>query len=300
MAIDFSITSSISSSGRKTFSAQRINSNEPKFIIGSKTNYDGNSGLFNTTVTSGLVYNPEDYVAEYGFWAYFIYPTAMAESSGSFKCLNTYDRAQFTFSFMQYAAHVPNGDFVKFFKRLLQLPNATDYFPKLVLSNNRINYKATNGTLSPLESDTSSQSLMDYLNPSLNDVENQELIVAARFIHWASSDANHRKAQVASAIELYKENMKSYHNRYGLDLVPANVCQMICDIRHQGRAKSDRIALALNTNGNYDKAFSNLCTIGNVNYQSRINTVRNTIKKLSDLGKFSMKYNARTGEFVKI
>jgi hypothetical protein len=299
MAIDFSITSAVTTSGRTAFNAQRINSSETKFNIGNKTMYDGNFGLFNTTVSAGQIYNPEDYVSKYGFWAYFIYPTAMAESSGSFKCLNTYDRAQFTFSFMQYGAHVPNGDFVKFLRKLLQLPNATDYFPKLVLSNNRIFYKS-NGILSPLENDSSSQALMNYLNPTLNDIENQELICAARFVHWASNDASHRETQVATAIEMYKENMKSYHKRYGLNNAPANVCQMICDIRHQGRAKSDRIALALSTNGNYDKAFSNLCTIGNTNYQNRINTVRGTIKKLTDMGKFSMKYDANTGEFVKI
>ena len=297
MAIDFSITSAVTPNGRTTYNAQRLNSSETKFNIGSKTLYDGNFGLFNTSVTAGQIYNPEDYVAKYGFWAYFIYPTAMAESSGSFKCLNTYDRAQFTFTFMQYGAHVPNGDFVKFFRKLLQLPNAAEYFPKLVLSNNRIFYKS-NDVLSPLENDSSSQALMDYLNPTLNDIENQELISAARFVHWAANDPKHRETQVVTAIEMYKENMKSYHKRYGLDHAPANVCQMICDIRHQGRAKSDRIALALNTNGNYEKAFSNLCIIGNTNYQNRINTVRSTIKKLTDIGKFSMKYDASRGEFV--
>ena len=101
MAIDFSITSAVTPNGRTVFNAQRINSTEAKFNIGSKTRYDGNVGLFNTSVTAGIIYKPEDYTTEYGFWAYFIYPTAMAESSGSFKCLNTYDRAQFTFSFMQ-------------------------------------------------------------------------------------------------------------------------------------------------------------------------------------------------------
>ncbi|MBF4469911.1 hypothetical protein [Flavobacterium sp. HJJ] len=298
MAIDFSITSTVASNGRTAYNAQRINSTEPKFNFGNKTQYEGNFGLFNTSVSAGQVYNPADYAAKYGFWAYFIYPTAMAESSGSFKCLNTYDRAQFTFSFMQYGAHVPNGDFVKFFRKLLQLPNAADYFPKLVLSNNRIFYKS-NGTLSALENDSTTQPLMDYLNPTLNDIENQELICAARLVHWATNDSKHREIQVGTAIEMYKENMKSYHSRYGLNNAPANVCQMICDIRHQGRAKSDRIALALNTNGNYDKAFSNLCQIGNTNYQTRINTVRSTIKKLTDLGKFSMKYDSVSGEFVK-
>lgn len=41
MAIDFSITSSITSSGRKTFNALRINSTESKFNIGNKTSLMG-------------------------------------------------------------------------------------------------------------------------------------------------------------------------------------------------------------------------------------------------------------------
>lgn len=299
MTIDFTITSSVLASGRTAYSAQRNNSSEPKFTIGYKTKYEDNFGLFNTSVTSGQVYKPGDYETKYGFWANFIYPTAMAESGGSFKCLNTYDRARFTFSFMQYAAHVPNGDFVNFFKELLKLPNAKDYFPKLVLQNDRIFYKSSNGTLSQLESDASTQALMDYLNPSLSEVENQELICAARFVHWSMNDAEHRRIQVETAINMYKENMKAYHKRFGLDGAPAKVCLMICDIRHQGRGVNDRIANALNTNGDYEKAFTNLCTIGSTNYQSRIATVRNTINKLTTEGKFGFKYSASKNDFVK-
>lgn len=300
MAIDFSITRTVLSNGRTAYNAQRINSTESKFIIAYKTSYEGNFGLFNTSVTTGQVYNPEDYKSQYGFWAYFIYPTAKAESQGSFKCLNTYDRAKFTFGFMQYAAHVPNGDFVRFFKELLQLPNAKEYFPKLVLQNGRIFYRSANGTLSQLENDLSTQDLMNYLNPTLNDVENQELICSSRFVHWATNDQDHRRIQVDTVIALYKENMKAYHNRFNLHNVPANVCLMICDIRHQGRAKNDRIANALNTNGDYQKAFANLCTIGDTNYKPRITTVKNTIKTLTNQNLFSMKYDTGLGEFVSI
>jgi hypothetical protein len=298
MPIDFSITSTVLANGRTTYSAQRNNSAEPKFIIGSRTSYEGNFGLFNTAITAGQVYKPEDYETEFGFWAHFIYPTAMAESSGSYKCLNTYDRAKLTFSFMQYAAHVPNGDFIKFFKKLLQLPVAQEYFPKLKLQDNRIFYQATNGTMTQLENDITSQPLMDYLNPTLNDVENQELICCARLVHWSANDVTHRKIQVQTAIELFRDNMKSYNNRFGLDKVPAKVCLMICDIKHQGRGTNDRIANALNTNGNYEKAYINLCSIGATNYQTRINTVKNTINKLIVLGKFNLKYDAKTGTFM--
>lgn len=298
MAIDFTITSNVLSSGRTTYSAQKNNSQEPKFTIGFRTKYEDNFGLFNTSVTANQVYLPVDYEAEYGFWANFIYPTAMAESGGSFKCLNTYDRAKFTFSFMQYAAHVPNGDFVHFFKKLLALPNAKDYFPKIVLQNDKIFYKNNNGTLSQLENDTSTQALMDYLNPSLNEVENQELICAARFVHWSVNDLQHRQIQVKTAIDLYKKNMEAYHKRFGLDQAPAKVCQLICDIRHQGRGTNDRIANALNTNGNFEKAYQNLCSIGSANYQSRITTVKNTINKLTTQGKFGFKYDASEKDFI--
>lgn len=297
MALDFTLSSSVLSNGRTAYSAKLNNSNEPKFTIGYKTSYEGNYGLFNTSVTEGQVYKPEDF-PQYGFWSYFIYPTAMAESKGSFKCLNTYDRAKFTFSFMQYAAHVPNGDFVIFLKKLLKLPNASAYFPKLVLKDNIIYYQGSNGALSQLESNTSTEALMNYLNPTLDDVENQELICAARLVHWAANDLKHRALQAEVAVEHFKNNMKEYHRRFDLDKVPADVCLMICDIRHQGRSSNDRIANALNTNGDYAKAFANLCTIGSTNYQTRITTVRNTIKALKDKGLFNKKYDAKTGEFI--
>jgi hypothetical protein len=142
MALNFTFTKS----GNAHF-AQVIGLNQPKFLIGKETVFHGNEGLFNVTVQSGLSYLAETYKDEFGFWAYFILPTAKAESNGSFLCLNTYDRAKFTFSFMQYAAHVPNGDFVVFFKKLLALKNATDYFPKLVLKDKRIFFRNTNGTM---------------------------------------------------------------------------------------------------------------------------------------------------------
>ena len=73
-----------------------------------ETLYQGtNHGLYNTSTPNGVAYNAADYVGEYGFWAYFIAPTAKGESNNSFVCLNTYDRAKFTFSFMQYAAIAP-------------------------------------------------------------------------------------------------------------------------------------------------------------------------------------------------
>jgi hypothetical protein len=300
MAYDFSISSSTLSNGRTVFYGQLMNSDESKFVIGYRTTYEGNFGLFNFSVKDGLTYIPDDYKNQFGFWPFFIYPTAKAESRGSFFCLNTYDRARFTFGFMQYAAHVPNGDFVMLFKKLLQLPNASEYFPRLVLQDDRIFYRKANSPLSQLESDTSTEALMKYLNPSLSEIENQELICSARMVHWSQNDPDHRRIQVETAIAHFQEKMVEYDQRFGLNDVPAKVCQLICDIRHQGRGTNDRIAAALNTNGDYDKAYLNLLTIGNANYAERIKTVNSTIRKLLEEGLFLKKYSSLQTEFVAV
>lgn len=294
MAINFNLTQS----GTSRF-AQVIGSGEPKFLIGKETVYEHTKhGLYNYQTPGGVVYNPADYTAKYGFWAYFIAPTAKAESNNSFICLNTYDRAFFTFGFMQYAAHVPNGDFVRYFRELLALPAAKDYFPKLVLQNNRIFYREATGALTQLEDDSSTVKLMEYLNPSLDTIDNQELICAARLIHWATNDAKHRQIQVKVAVEIFKENMKRYAHSYNLDGYPAKVCQVVCDIHHQGRAKSQQIINALNTNGNFEQAYTKLLQLGQPLYASRINTIRAVIKNLIDTGKFGKKYKIATGDFV--
>lgn len=294
MAINFSF----SQSGTSRF-AQVIGSSDPKFLVGKETVFQHTKhGLFNLSLPNGLAYKPDDYKTEYGFWAYFIAPTAKAESNNSFVCLNTYDRARFTFSFMQYAAHVPDGDFVKFFKELLALPAAQDYFPKLVVDNNRIFYRESTGTLTQLENDTTTEGLMKYLNPSLDQIENQEIICAARMVHWATNDAGHRRIQVKIAIEHFKENMKRYAESYNLDGYPDKVCQIICDIRHQGRATSQQIINALNTGGDFEAAYTRLLQLGQPLYASRISTVRTVIKKLSDNGVFGKKYKKSTNDFV--
>lgn len=299
MAYDFKITSEVMPNGRTAYHAQLNGSADKKFVVGYRTFYLDNFGLYHNRPQKDLVYSGSDYHNDFGFWSHFIEPTAQAESKGSYLCLNTYDRAKFTFTFMQFAAHVPNGDFVVFLKRLLNLPKAADYFPRLTIKDGRIHYR-NNATLTPLESNDSTKGLMNYFNPSLDAVDDQEVICAARMIHWASSEADHRRTQVETAIELMKHNMKEYSRRFALDGVPAKVCLMVCDIRHQGRGKNDRIAHALNTNGDYDKAFENLCTIGEVNYKSRIDTVRSTLKKLLNDGAFHKKYEKASNSFVDL
>ncbi len=298
MVYDFKIRSAVNDHGKTAYYANIIDAQEKEFLVGYKTKYLGNFGLYNVAQPGVPLYNAADYESKHGFFAYFIEPTAKAESNGSFICLNTYDRAFFTFGFMQFAAHVANGDFIQFLKKLLALPNARQYFPRLSVLDGNIFYVSDDGSTTRLENQVSSQGLMKYLNPTTTEVEQQELICAARMTHWAMHDVAHRNLQVSESVALYQANMPKYHKRFNLHRYPAKVCFMICDILHQGRGTYDRIRYAIDTNGNYEKAFTNLCSVGEVNYADRIKTLKKHIKLLEDRGIFTKKYDAGANQFV--
>ncbi len=271
-----------------------------KFYVGSEVVYQGNHGITNLQMVAGQVYDPTNYTAKYSFWADFIYPTAMCESNGLFHCLNTYDRAAFTFTFMQFAAHVPNGDFVKFFKALLQLPNAKSYFPFLELRSGRIWYVNGN-TQNQLESDASTLALMNYLNPDRQNVDNQEKICCARMVHWSQNDAAHKDIQVKVGVDVFKANMVTNNIRYNLDGWPDYICHAICDIHHQGRAKVSFIMDILNSGNSRQTIYQNLLNVGGTVYAERIKTLKATHKKLMDEGRFGKRvYSASSSDFKVI
>jgi hypothetical protein len=190
---------------------------------------------------------------------------------------------------------------VKYFKKLLSLALAPEYFPKLALNNNRIFYRRDNGTLVQLEDDHSTQALMDYLNPSLNEVEQQELISCARMVHWAMNDPEHIKVQVETGIGLFRENIKTYAKQYNLDNAPDKVCLVICDIRHQGRAKNYEIFAAMNTGGDWEKAFNNLLDLGSVHYPDRIKTLKSSVSDLIRQGILGKKkYSISVADFIDL
>jgi hypothetical protein len=267
---------------------------DTRFFIGSRVSYEGGKGLMNKRGTSAQKYDRSVYRDKFGFWADFIHPTAMAEGA-LYHTLNTYDRAHFTFSFLQYAAHVPNGDFVVYLRALLKLPPAEDYFPDLTLQNNRI-CRVTDSGVIALESDASTSPLLDYLNPSLQEVEDTEVIQAAKFVHWVQNDPAHRETQIEVGIAHFKEKMAGYAKQYGLDGADETICLVVADIRHQGRAKSPAIAAALQSSN----PLNALLNIGEPEYHERLRVLRREIKALTDDGTFgSLKYSTTQGDFVK-
>lgn len=268
---------------------------DTRFFIGNRTSFEGGKGLMNIVGNAQQRYNREEFRDTFGFWADFIHPTAMVEGA-LYHTLNTYDSARFTFTFLQYAAHVPNGDFVVYFRALLQLPLAAEYFPDLRLVNNRITRIKDDGTTIQLESDTSTDGLMHYLNPSRTQVEDIEVVQAAKFVHWAQNDPLHRQAQIDVGISHFKKNMVNYANRYDLDGVMDSICLVVADIRHQGRAKSPTIIAALQSS----QPLQRLLSIGEQSFPSRITTLRNEIKRLTDEGRLGTHvYSLEQRDFVE-
>ena len=264
-----------------------------RFFIGNRVPFEGGKGLMNIKGTPAQRYNREEFRGTHGFWADFIHPTAMAEGA-LYHTLNTYDRARFTFSFLQYAAHVANGDFVVYFRSLLTLPLAVEYFPDLKLVNNRISRVTDNGTFA-LESDTSTSGLMNFLNPSRSQVEDNEVIQAAKFVHWAQNDPLHRQTQIDTGIKHFKQKMVSYANTFDLDGSLDSICLVIADIRHQGRAKNVVIANALRSS----RPLESLLNIGAQRFPERIATLKREIKKLTEEGTLGTHvYNLEQRDFI--
>lgn len=265
-----------------------------RFYIGSRVSYEGGKGLSNLRAVAGQKYDRAAYRAEFGFWADFIHPTAVCESGLVFHTLNTYDRARFTFTFLQYAAHVPNGDFVEYLRALLGLPLAKEYFPDLVLQDGRI-ARVTDAGLRVLEDDASTDGLMDYLNPSLREVEDTEVILAAKFVHWTHNDPEHRALQVRTGVSHFRRAMRQYAQRYALDGVSDRVCLAVADIRHQGRASSSAIQTALATSD----PLAALLRLGENKYPERVRTLRQEINRLTSDGTLGQRvYRLAHGDFA--
>lgn len=265
----------------------------PRFFVGRRVSYEGRVGLYNVFAGSPvqkLDFGPRNYIDRFGFWVRFINPTAGCEGR-NFLTLNSYDRAGFTFGFGQFAAHVADGDFVRWFHAMLALPGAGDYFPELSWAGGRIHLEGAG----PLESAGSTAALMAWLNPTPDKVDDAEVLAAARLIHWTASHRPARLAQIAQMIASFRGYMARANRRGLIDGRTAAECSAIADLLHHGRGGRTvwtSIAAALSS----DAPFDRLIAIGSDKWAERKATLRRLI--LADPQMQARRWSATNMDFV--
>lgn len=267
---------------------------EPRFFLGADVAYGNRRGLMNAANPPGPRYQPAEYEAAHGAWAWYLLPTITCESNGHFSCLNTYDRASFTFGHIQLGAHTPDDNFVSFFREMLGHPSAVEYFPDLAVHGGRVCCR-TDDEWSPLESARETAELMAYFNATPHAVDPMEAERAARMVDWSMRHPAVRDAQVAFAIREQKRKLAAHARRLPLEGLTDKLCLVVLDILHQGRGTYAAIAGALGQ----DDPFDALSSIGVARYRQRVATLRAGIRDLEAAGRVgSNVYDRAAGDFV--
>lgn len=241
-------------------------------------------------------YDPESPEAQtLGHWRYVLAPTVQCESGGMLSCINTYDRAYFTFGCYQFAAHVPKGDFVRWLRALLrQVDSAPQYFPDLTLNDQGHIARRIGSELRDLEvtEHGETRELMRYFNPSDEAVEEREALNCARFVHWNEHNEEVRRLQLAEAVNTAKEKMLEQNGARPLKNTfhpdpPDFLCVGIIDIIHHEGSKYGKIDAVLKSERNEVDAMKALCAAGED--VGRNKTLRNGITKLISSGTLGAK-----------
>ncbi len=283
------------------WSAKCIN-DDSSFYIGKEIKDDKNKfyGLYMpSNKYYGKKYNGLDYVGMIDHWAFLLHATSYCESNHYFNLHNTYDRAKFTFGFYQLAAHTPNDNLILFFKEIYKLSDFKKYFPELIILNGKLTRENENGSTTNLEEVVNNGQLqwfMDFLNPNRTLVDKQEILFAARLIHWSNNDQNFRDIQVKIANSiLQKKFTERYSKWYNLDGKSDTICAIIADIHHHGRAKKVDVQACLNSSKPEEK----LLNINDDKYKNRNSNLKIIISELKAKNKLGIKkYRSGTNEFI--
>jgi hypothetical protein len=273
-----------------------------RLLVGKRTSYKSVSegiereGLANdgSSTAKQAPFNPANFRQTYGFWADFLVPTALAESGSSFTVVNTYDRANFTFGFLQFAAHEPNGDFIVWFRDMLSRAEAHDYFPNLAVIHGRTHSLEIQGPVI-LEDDSSSKKLQYYLNEVPTHVDDREVIAAGKLIHWTIKYPETQALQVQHAMNLTRDRVKYLDNRLNLDGRTADICCTVMDIIHQGRAGTKPLPV-LDSYLKQPNPLGKLLKIGLPTYKERIQTLKKIFAETSEFS--TLKWNRAQQNFI--
>ncbi|MFM7027638.1 MAG: hypothetical protein ACKOXK_03045 [Chakrabartia sp.] len=251
------------------------------FFVGRRVRFGGRTGLMNDR--TGPAYVARHYLPDIGIWASALAPTIACEG-GRFCALNSYDRARFSFGIGQFAAHVPEGDFVGLMRRLLILPEAAAYLPDLCLAAGRI-CRAGPDAPEPLESGQSSARLALWCNPHRAQIDGQEAQLAARLIHWTAHHRSARLVQLAQMIASFRAGLGRACRHLEVSRLAAPNAVVIADVLHHGRGGARpwaRLAAALDQ----PEALAALLDIGARRWPARIAALRAALQTLPELAAY--------------
>ena len=299
--VDEGIAFALRKSGKEWFAKTANSSTAPEFFVGREVHQVGPKyyGIFLPSARYyGHRFRAADYFDAIDQWAVLMELTGYCESRNYMNLINTYDRAKFTYGFYQLAAHTPNDNLILLFRELLRLGAAKDYFPELQLVNERVHLIKSDGGHTNLETsfDGNLQFFMNFLNPRRVPIDEQEILNAARLMHWTENDPECRLAQVRVSAEILQRKMaKRYHRWYDLDGRSDTICAIIADIHHQGRASKRTVQDAL---AQADQRAA-LLTVNDSKYGARNQRLAAKVDRFEAEGRLGRKtYDAGANLFV--
>ena len=286
----------------------RETGDQASFFVGNELN-DARRKFHGLCVPVAKYWGPQfkakDYVKDLDHWAVLLEVSGWCESQNRMVLVNTYDRAKFTFGFYQLAAHTPADNLILFFRELATLPAFPDYFPELKLMNGRLHRVSKDGGASDLElpietgpdGETNLQLFMNYLNPNRVPIDEQEVLQAARLIHWTVNDPAARLAQVKVAASILQRKLAVHARKLGLDGRSDTICAIVSDIFHQGRGTYAQLRPLLSG----PKPEEALLAFKETQdaYKERTRNLRHAIGKAKEAGLLGKKrYSAAAAEFI--
>lgn len=225
------------------------------FFVGRPASFRGRRGLHQRdTDPAGPRFDPAAWLHRHGQAAALAAVVGHCESDNRLCRLNTYDRAAFTFGFLQLAAHTPGDNLILLFRRAVALPSFRRLFPDLTLRKGRLHQTTPRGCVdlelaAPPRSGSREPQLtrfMRYLNPDARAIGTAELRAAAALTGWTRNQPAARMLQVSTSIRILLDRLRKQHDRwYDLHGKSDVLCAAIADIHHQGRASRKQVAAAL-------------------------------------------------------
>jgi hypothetical protein len=277
----------------------------PEYFVAQRVKYGSRIGLAQMSGLTGPSYNPDPFISEYGSWAYLVYAIGVSESENRFNRINSYDRAEFTFGFFQFAAHTPKDNLILLLRRAAEIGDFQRYFPELQVTEGRLHH-ISGGVVTDLETEvynpqadeTHLLQFMRYLNPSEGELDDAEIIHAAKLVALCDESPAFCELQVRTAIQITARKFRErYQHWYDLAGATDSACLAIADIHHQGRGKKPQVRAALQSSN----PINALAKIGENKYPERCRSLRKIIKTLESAGKLGRhKYEPAHGVFVPV